>query len=548
MEKVSAYNRRLHLSSLFFLIILGFLVSGCGAADLDVTVYANDRYEQIITLTIPQDLMEMQGGILEFERTLDEAVAEGKAQGFKVTWRRLNTDETGVYTYELKSGRGKITNSDMDGFGWWEMDYQNRKAYRFEYTNIADLTGGFQSLTLTLHAKKILDTNGTRIDEGTVRWINPYQTPYAVVIPKTSIQWIPLVGGVLLLGGLLLGLLMLFLSGQLKKWSAAGLSTGKWRVQELQIGNERSQSEKKRAALLSQLGVQAWEGRVFDPAYADQYAQLEEVDQQRVALREQTQSIAAELQQARQKRTQVDAEYNRRISLLQEERRQAASRLNQYQSEIDLLQKRISRLHSDSSKAVSELQSFQRRLAQAESSTAPNREEQIASLSNAIQALEQSIAQSTHEIPSLESEIARLKNEKAPLQEAVNNLGQQIEQLQTEQRAELKPLDAEIDRLQTEQSRKNESLAELDKKLEQSVRELGPMVERARPESRRLSGVYAQLDQSSTELTDLSQRQDLLKARIEGTDAASVRNFYITAALTLAVLFLVVVLLVVGLA
>lgn len=527
--------------------LLCLLLSSCGAAEYDITVYSGDRYQEVLVISLSADTVALAGGTGELESKLDEQVAQAKTEGIGMTWRRLETQQSNVIQYEVRTKIMKITDVNTDGFVWREVRYNNRRAYKFEYTDITDISSNFQSFTLTLHAGKILESNGAQVDASTVRWVNPRQTPYAIVTPKSAVKWIPLVGAGLLLaatGGITL---ILVLTGKLKAWSATGFSASKWRVQAMKLGNDRTRVEKDKGKLLSELGVKAWEARVVHPSYAELYGQLETLEQQRTALNEQTQTLELQLQQVRQTRSQTDSEYATRISRLQEERKGATTRLTQVRADKTALEKRLSKAQTDQQKTQAELQSLHSRLAQVQSYAVPDRDTQAASLSNAIAALEQSLAQLVGDIPRSQSEIARLEAEQQPLADEVNRLEQQLAQVQTEQREALAPIDRQMTALQGEIRAYTEQLAGLAQQMTPLINDLGPLVDRARPESLALSELYTRLNQSYQELTNVSQRHDLLKARLGAADPGAVRNFYFTIGGLLIALILMVLLLVIAL-
>lgn len=548
MAPFSSWLRKYRFVIVVITALLCVLLSSCaGIVEADITVYAGDRYQQEITLSYSADAVNINGGPAEIEKKLDEMVAEVGTEGVRISWRKLETQQSDVLQYKIRQSLTKITDTSTDGFIWRETSYNNRKAYRFEYTDIADVNRYLQGFTLTLHAGKILESNGTQVDERTVRWVNSRQNPYAIVQPKSAIKWIPLVvAGVLLLVTAVV-VFILVRSGRMKIWISTGFSTSKWRVQAIKLGTDQTRMEKDKAKQLANLGVKAWEARVAHPDYAELYSQLETLEQQRLALSAEVKTIEINLQQVRQTRTRTETDYATRISKLQDERKSATTRLSQARTDNTAFEKRLSKAQADQEKTQTEVQSLHNRLTQVQASEAPDRETQAASLSNAIAALEQSLIQLGNEMPRMQSEIARLEAEQQPLGDDVARLEQQIAQAQTEQREALAPLDQQITTLQGEIRAGNEKLTALTQQMTPLINNLGPYVDRARPESAALSDLYVRLDQSYRELAELSQQHDLLKARLGATDTGAVRNAYLVVVGLLIVLILIIVLLVVGL-
>ncbi len=531
------------------LVLFSIFLSSCmGAVDMDITVYADNRYQQEILLSFSADEVRLAGGVTEIEKLLDEMVTDAKSEGTNLSWRQLRTQPDDGVQYEIRGDRREITNAGNDGFVWREESYNNRKAYRFEYVDLASVGSYFQSFTLTLHAGRILDSNGTQVDARTVRWVNPSRTPYAIVQPKSAVRWLPVVAAGLLLvatGGVML---ILVQSGRLKTWGTAGVSSSKWRVQAMKLKNDRTRMEKDKTKLVSELGVKAWESRVMHPTYAELYDQLESLEQQRVVLAEQKQTAEQKLQQVQQTHSQTEAEYSTRIGKLQEERNDVMTRLKQLRSNKTAYEKRLSKAQADQQKTQAEVQSLRGRLSQVQSSDAPDREAQAASISNAIAALEQSLTQMVDEIPHVQSEIARLDAEQQPLSDEIARLEQQIAQVQAEQREMLAPLDRQIVTHQEEIRALTEQLAAIAQQMTPLVDDLGPCVDRARPESPALANLYTQLDQAYRELANISQQHDLLKVRLGAADTGAVKNFWLLIGGLVLALVLIIILLVVGLA
>lgn len=528
--------------------LLCILLSSCaGIVETDITVYSGNRYQQEMTLSLSTDVAELAGGTAEIEKTLGEMVAEAKTKGVQLSWRQLKTEQSNVLQYEIRQNITQMTDPDTDGFTWSETSYNDHKAYRLDYTELTDVRGYFQSFTLTLHAGKILESNGTQVDERTVRWVNPSRTPYAIVQPKSAVKWIPLaVAGVLLLVTTV-AVFILVRSGRMKTWISTGFSASKWRVQAMKLGSDQTRMEKDKAKQLANLGAKAWEAHVAHPDYAELYGQLETLEQQRVGLSEEVQAIELHLQQVRQTRLQTETDHATRISKLQEERKGATTRLSQARTDKTALEKRLSKAQADQEKTQTEVQSLHNRLAQVQASEATDRETQAASLSNAIAALDQSSIQLSSEMPHMQSEIARLEAEQQPLSDDVARLEQQIAQVQAEQREALAPLDQQITTLQGEIRAGNEKLTALTQQMTPLINNMGPYVDRARPESTALSDLYVRLDQSYRDLAEISQQHDLLKARLGAADTGAVRNAYLVVGGLLIALILIIVLLVVSL-
>ncbi|MFP4394412.1 MAG: hypothetical protein ACLFTI_04030 [Anaerolineales bacterium] len=541
--------------TLIVLAIFSIWLTSCaGAVEMDITVYSGDRYQQKMILSFTEEMVELSGGTEEIERLLDEMVSEAENEGASISWQPIKSRQDDTIQYEIQQEITDITNASTDGFKWEEVEHNNSPAYRFEYTDISDMDI-FQEFTLTLHTGKILESNGEQVNARTAQWknSNQYQAPYAIVQPKSAapwaswMAWLPLAAAGLLLLATAGIVVFLIRSGRLQEWFSAGISTGKWRVQAMKLSNERDHLEKDKKKLVSELGAKAWTARVTHPDYADLYGQLVTLDQQRVELKEQREAAAQQLQEIQQTHTQTKSEYAARINELQENLKNTKSHRERIRLDKASFEKQMKKARENQEETQTEIQSLRDRLTQAPDSDAPEAEEQSATLSNAIAALEQSLSQMADEISHLESEIQRLETEQQPLAKEVDHLEEKLAQAQAEKREALAPLDRQIATLQEEIKSIDKQLSAIAQEMTPLIDNLGPYVDRARPESPALSDLYEKLDQSYRELASASQQQDLLKARIGAADTGAVRNFYLFIGGMIVVLILIIILLMMGL-
>ena len=98
------------------------ILSSCtGAAEVDITVYSGNRYQQKIIISFPVDVVDLAGGTDEIENQLNELVTEAKAQGMRLTWHQVRTEQTNVIQYEIRTSMTEMTNADTQGFIWREV-------------------------------------------------------------------------------------------------------------------------------------------------------------------------------------------------------------------------------------------------------------------------------------------------------------------------------------------------------------------------------------------------------------------------------------------
>jgi predicted nucleic acid-binding Zn-ribbon protein len=532
--------------AILLVILAGGLLTGCGTAEMDVTVYDGDLFDLKMVINMPSEMIQMIGGPYEVENLLDQSVEDALDEGLKTTWRRLDSSDKNTYSYEISIPKTEIHADFSEFFTWNEVDFNKRKAYEIKFVGIGDLSSELMSLTLNLHAGKILESNGREVNSSTVTWVNPSQIPTAIVTPKSSINWIPLVLSVLLIIALGAVVLSLTLSGRLKQWSTAGISAGKWKIQTAKLDGERKRVEQEKASIMAELGNKAWAARVFHPNYADSYSELESLDQEVNGINESIQALEQELQQSRDQRTKVASEYARQINSLQSEQKETKTRLNESQSHQKGLEKQFSTHQVEQSKNQSEIQTLQEKLAEVQASDLPDKEDRVISLTNAIGALEQSLNDSSRKIPEIQSEIERIQSEQQPLLDKITKLDHQISEVLSDQKATLAPIDQEIVRLEEGVKGKKNDLNVLNQKMAPMIRNLGFLVDSARPESEALKEIYDRLDKRYLRLASISQEQELAKAHLGASDTSAIRNFYITIAGIFIALLLIIVLLVIS--
>lgn len=112
----------------------------------------------------------------------------------------------------------------------------------------------------------------------------------------------------------------------------------------------------------------------------------------------------------------------------------------------------------------------------------------------------------------------------------------QLAQLQAEQKAALDPIAERLTALQGHIRATNEHIAACTAEMQPLITDLGHQVEQARPEASGLSSAYAEVDRLHHAIAELTSQGDLLKARLAGLDAGSLRRFYLLTGATLALI------------
>lgn len=542
-------NKPILLKPVFLLITLALLlsmgISACGTAEMDVTVYSRDRFEMNIIFQIPNDMLQMMGGTAEIEAQLDEMVREGREEGFRIRWREIRADNANSTAYEIifpRSDIGEATEADI--FTWREVRHNNRNAYRIDFVGVSEFSS-FMSFTLNLHAGRILDTNGNQINSRTVTWVNPTRTPYAIVVPRGTVRWIPLVLGILTILALGAGVVLLLVTGLFTKWGSAGLNTGKWKLQETKLKGQEKKISKEKEGLVTELGRKAWQAKVLHSLYSEKYFDLESLDGQKQKNQEQIDELSNELARTKESRTKISSDYSKQLNELQAQQKEIGMTLNKSRSEQTALKQEDSKIQHNRQRAQSELKTYQEKLIEVQASDLPDKESRVASINNAINSIEGTLQAMSARAPEIEARLSTLEVEQKPLEDQVNRLTDQIATVQKELKEALMPLDQRIAEIEQEIKAKRIEIDQLRQKMLPIIDSLGPLVNSARPDSDSLEATYEKIDQIDSNLVSVSQEHDLVSKRLKTSDKGAVRNFYIMVAgilvmIVFAVIFLII--------
>lgn len=184
----STISSRLHLYFLFCILLL--LIAGCAAqTDADISVYEGSDYLLKLTITLPRMAVEMVGE-RAITQQLDQLVADaGNQAGTTAKWKRTAFDnEQAVYAVEI-SGNCREERCAGAGFNIQPQPAGGQSAVMFtgDASNLAQLG---DRVTLTLHADRVVSTNGNETEPGTVVWQMYGEDPYAVVLPIQRMNWL----------------------------------------------------------------------------------------------------------------------------------------------------------------------------------------------------------------------------------------------------------------------------------------------------------------------------------------------------------------------
>ncbi|MFV9506458.1 MAG: right-handed parallel beta-helix repeat-containing protein [Oscillochloridaceae bacterium umkhey_bin13] len=306
----------------------------------------------------------------------------------------------------------------------------------------------------------------------------------------------------------------------------AAFSSSKWQVRQMKLGGERGSAEKQLAQATVELGRLVWNKRIQHPAYDALFTQLVALDQQRGDASAELTTLDTRILQTTNNIKQVKTDFSGRISTVQERKKAVSVRWNQAKAATQAAEKQLNNIQGQQQQASNEIQNLRRRLDQLQTSTAPDRDTQMATITGSILELEQAITNMAGFESAARAEVDRLQAEQAPVDAEITTLDQQIAQLQQEQQQEITPLERRRDELQAQRRQANETVTALVVRIDGIMSDLGAQASQARPNDPALNDLFSRIDQLQQRLTELSTNITILNARRQGLDRASLRTFY----------------------
>jgi predicted nucleic acid-binding Zn-ribbon protein len=280
-----------------------------------------------------------------------------------------------------------------------------------------------------------------------------------------------------------LGVILAWLikSGKFSQLSTAGINANKWKLEERKLGGQKDDILSKKESLISDLGKKAWTAKVVHPSYAELYTTLEDLDAHKSALEKETQQLETALKQAEDSRAKITSEYAKQISDLQSLVRDVEKKLDKSRSQASKLNKDLEKILKEQDDLLAEMAQNQDKLAEIEASDAPDKEAQAEALVSRIKTLEGSVGETREKIAEFERDIAKLDIEQQPFEDQIERLSAQISTVEGDQQEALTPLAQRIAGLEADLAAKKEDIEDLQEKMPPIIKDLGPLVDAARP-------------------------------------------------------------------
>lgn len=361
-----------------------------------------------------------------------------------------------------------------------------------------------------------------------------------VAIPAQETQpatnWLTLVIGILLILAFFGLLVWLFTTGKLQQWFQAGTQSGKWKFQDMQLGNDAKKIEKVKIAQIEELGQKAWQSRVSDPTYAQAWADIEAVETQIDRIKEHNRSLQENLNRVTSERENLTIDFDNQLAQLDLQRKDTETKLKQAQSALYQLDSNLDDLANQKSTLQREIKATRTDLINTEGSDEPDRQDILISLNSRLDGLVQQLLGISNDEPELAGRIPSYQSEVLALNARVTELSDQSRRLEGQKSQELEPLNLQVDALEKQLRTKSEEIKDLGQKMEPMIKALGYQVDTARPVSEVLQDSYSRLDATYQKLASTTQERNEIDAKLEDLDKAASRNFYLLLLLGLVVI------------
>ncbi len=307
----------------------------------------------------------------------------------------------------------------------------------------------------------------------------------------------------------------------------AGVEQARRRIQMLQLGREVEQKEREIAAAVARLGQVAWDQRVEDPAYAEEYARLLDLAAQQESLRRRIADLEQQIQAETAARDATETEWKARLESLAAERAPVAEELTRRETTSQTTAERLRAAERELARTQRERQTVQDRLAELDRLTAPDVEQRRARLLSRLAGLEQAIAGLEAQLPDLRRTVEENTAAQPSLQARLAELDDQITQTRAQKGAAVGAHEVRLADLRVAVKELRSQIAALDSRAAQISAAMGPAVDQARPDAAALREAYAAIDALEAARIDLLAQLADLKAEYEAADITAVRRFYV---------------------
>ena len=305
---------------------------------------------------------------------------------------------------------------------------------------------------------------------------------------------------------------------------AAAFSAGKWRIDLMQLKTRHTQLEKRKLALLGELGTKAWNAKLKNEGFGTIYGKLEGLDGQVGLTQKEIDAVQDKINLETRQLNTLNAEFDARMKDAQNQRQGTLQKINQLQLLQKEIEQRISQFQRTITQGNANLQTLENQISQIQASGQADKQEKIASMENTRSSVEMQIGTAGSQLTSAKTELDNNQAEQLPLKNEMDRHGQLIAMLQEQNKTSQTPIREKLRALNQELIKFNEKKAGLLNQVSALMPEFGGEVFRVRPPSDSLTAEYTNLDAISGEIKGLADQINLTQARLSSINSGSIQK------------------------
>lgn len=176
---------------IFSALALASCLAPALSSDMQVTFKTNEKWEAKMEIVFDRQTAQLVGS--EIDKTLNKNVAEAQADGIKIEYAPPVTRDNGDVVYTIRSSGQGLT--QLNGFMFSNSakiqttTVSGERQITFSYRPTTSIA---RKNTFTLIGGEIISSNGRKIDEQTVQWVNPTTTMQATLTEAADFPtWLP---------------------------------------------------------------------------------------------------------------------------------------------------------------------------------------------------------------------------------------------------------------------------------------------------------------------------------------------------------------------
>ncbi len=167
--------------------------------DMDIYLYANERWKITMELVVDQSVEQM-AGLSTFQQQMEAERQKYSGRDINVSWKRSTRNNTAEVAYLLTyTGQGYENANEVLGETALQVDTNSPgRRITFQMNSLSMAALIIQNSNISLHGGRVIKSNGIESPKGTVVWTGFNGGMHAVMTesgsPALTVLWIFLVG------------------------------------------------------------------------------------------------------------------------------------------------------------------------------------------------------------------------------------------------------------------------------------------------------------------------------------------------------------------